>query len=121
MTNKQETSNRSVTRSDLDLVVAAIDLAGPLHSRLVQIAVILKEVGNLEQRYRDVQRSIQNLEATLAEETRQWEAKRAEYASMEKQREEQIIKLDIVIKDQRQEVARLNDSIKHLRANLEAA
>jgi hypothetical protein len=40
---------------------------------------------------------------------------------MQKQREEQIIKLDIVIKDQRQEVARLNDSIKHLRTALEAA
>ena len=115
-------SNRvAVTKSDLTVVSEAIDLVWPLHDRLVQIAVMLKECGVLEQRYRDVQRSIENLEAALAEDTRQWEAKRAEFASMQKEREEQIIKLDIVLRDQRQEIAALNDIIKSHRANLEAA
>jgi predicted RNase H-like nuclease (RuvC/YqgF family) len=116
---KQET--RAVTKSDLTVVGEAIDLTYPLYSRLIQMKVFLNEIGALEQRHRDVAQSIKNLEATLAEEARQWEAKRTEYAREQKQREEQIIKLDIVIKDQRQEVARLNDSIKHLRESLEAA
>ena len=67
-----------------------------------------------------VQQSIENLEATFAEDAKQWEAKRVEFASMQKEREEQINALDTVLKNQRHEVATLNDSIKHLRANLAA-
>jgi hypothetical protein len=74
---------RAVTKSDLTVVGEAIELTYPLYSRLIQIKVILNEIGALEQRYRDVQRSIENLEATLAEDTRQWEAKRAEFAYAE--------------------------------------
>jgi predicted RNase H-like nuclease (RuvC/YqgF family) len=118
---KQETSTRAVTKSDLTVVGEAIDLTYPLYSRLIQIKVVLNEIGALEQRYRDIQRSIENLEAAEAEQAKQFEATRTEFAREQKAREDQITKLDIVIKDQREEVARLNDSIKRLMANLQAA
>jgi hypothetical protein len=112
---------KEVTKSDLDTVAAATEAVQPLYQKLLTIQIILREIGNLEQRYRDVAQSIKNLEAAEAEQAKQFEATRAEFASEQKRREDQITKLDIVIKDQRQEVARLNDSIKHLRASLEAA
>jgi predicted RNase H-like nuclease (RuvC/YqgF family) len=111
---------KEVTKSDVDTVAAAAEAVQPLYQKLLTIQIILREIGNLEQRYRDVQRSIDNLEATLAEDTRQWEAKRAEFAREQKAREDQIFKLDILLKDQRQEVAMLNDIIKHHRATVAA-
>jgi chromosome segregation ATPase len=115
------TQETAVTKSDLAVVREAIDLVTPLGVRLVSIKAILDKIGDLEERYRAAQSSLEQLEKLVADEGRKWEARRDELKHtqdeiVEKRKVE--VELDNRIELKRQQLNQIETTIK---ARLEAA